>query len=253
MPYLAAYPCRRVPPLFILAQDNHFSACVLLLEHGGDVDGKYEGQTPLFIAAHNGHARICKLLLLWKASVHFRSSHGGATPLYAAALQNHLGVCELLVKHAEARDVWDALFGAAGAGLAAVCRVMLKHGADVNSSFLDCDETAEETALHRAVGEDHADVCRVLIEHGANVNSTDVDGDAPLHYANSVEVARLLIEHGADVNATNNKGQTPLELEAANEDELCNGEHGELHAYLTSVSQPAAKRARHDQCTPARG
>jgi len=244
MPYLTAYQCRRVPPLFILAQNNHHTACASLLEHGEDVDGEYEGQTPLFIAAHNGHARMCELLLLWKASVHARTRYGKATPLYAAALKNHLGVCELLVKHAKARDVWDALFGAAGAGLAAVCRVMLKHGADVNSSFLDCDESAEETALHRAAGEDHADVCRVLIEHGANVNSTDVDGDTPLHYANSVKVARLLVEHGADVNATNDKGQTPLGQEAADEDELCNGEHGELHAYLASVSQPA-KRARH--------
>lgn len=246
MPYLTAYQCRHVPPLFLLAQNNHYDACASLLEHGEDVDGEYDGQTSLFIAAHNGHTRICELLLLWKASVHFRSSHGDATPLYAAALKNHLGVCELLVKHAKAHDIRDALHGAAEAGLAAVCRVMLEHGADVNSTIEDQGEEPHMTALHKAARENHTDVCRLLIEHGANVNSTDVDLDTPLHWANSIEVARLLIEHGADVNATNDKGQTPLELELAEADELCD----ELIAYLASVSQPA-KRARLD--TPARG
>jgi ankyrin repeat protein len=62
-----------------------------------------------------------------------------------------------------------------------------------------------------------ADVVRLLLEHGANVNSRDREGETALHYAARTKewgVVRSLVLAGADTQATNARGKRPCDLMA---------------------------------------
>jgi len=88
---------------------------------------------------------------------------------------------------------------------------LLAAGAEVNTASR---ESMKVTPLHSAAAARQAAIARVLIAHGANVNAMQADsGFTPLHEAalnGDLEFARLLIEHGADVNAKMKDGKTPL-------------------------------------------
>ena len=65
----------------------------------------------------------------------------------------------------------------------------------------------------RAGETQHEDVIRMLLAHGANVNTSDFDGWTALHFAvkrNNRAIASILIQAGADVDATTNQGWAPL-------------------------------------------
>lgn len=84
------------------------------------------------------------------------------------------------------------------------------------------------TPLHLAVFGGSADACRLLIRHGADVDAIS-DGDvirvSPLGtatFVRSVDLAKLLLDAGADVNACSDGGFTPLHTAAENNDlDLC--------------------------------
>jgi ankyrin repeat protein len=71
----------------------------------------------------------------------------------------------------------------------------------------------------------NAEMAKVLLEHGAKVNTQDIDGRSALHFAaehtNAVDVIPALIRAGADVNlkldptAKHLSGATPLIVAAA--------------------------------------
>jgi ankyrin repeat protein len=73
--------------------------------------------------------------------------------------------------------------------------LVIEFSPDVNSrSFLD-----DVAALHLASRDGHAEVARVLLEHGADVNSRARDGQTALHRASRIgqaEVVRMLLKHG---------------------------------------------------------
>ena len=78
---------------------------------------------------------------------------------------------------------------------------------------------AEESTLADAAEMGDAALVRVLIEDGADINLTQVDGMTALHwsvYHDDADTARLLVQAGADVNAENRYGIPPLSLAATN-------------------------------------
>lgn len=81
------------------------------------------------------------------------------------------------------------------------------------------------TALHLAVFAQQAEAARVLIDHGADVNTRSVGETArvpPLGtaaFVRSVHMARLLLDAGADVNGRGEGGFTALHSAAQNGDE----------------------------------
>ena len=115
-------------------------------------------------------------------------SHGPALPpLHHAADEGDLAEAEALI--AQGEDVnaidnlgWSALHEAALNNRdAAVCRLLLQHGADATMWNL-----YRETPLHMAAANEHAgilDICRALLEHGASAVAADDQKKTPLDVA----------------------------------------------------------------------
>jgi uncharacterized protein len=89
--------------------------------------------------------------------------------------------------------------------------VLLGAGAEVNVATR---ETMKVTPLHSAAAARQLAIARLLIAHGAKVNSGRAEsGFTPLHEAaanGDIEFAKLLLEHGAWINPKMTDGKTPL-------------------------------------------
>lgn len=106
---------------------------------------------------------------------------------------------------------------AASYGHETIVRLLLEHGAHVNSRT-HCGDTP----LLLAVKDGHESVVRLLLEKGADINSKDRLGCTPLLFAVSDRreaVVKLLLEKGADVDSSDTLHQTPLLLAVKNGDE----------------------------------
>ena len=81
-----------------------------------------------------------------------------------------------------------------------LCRLLLDHGATVNSQMYTLNSTFHlAQPLHLAVQLGFIDVCRLLMERGALINAEMEEGETPLHLAvvqNRDDIARLLLCHG---------------------------------------------------------
>jgi hypothetical protein len=98
-----------------------------------------------------------------------------------------------------------------------------------DGAILDLAEL--NSALFIAVEFAHPEIVRLLLSHGADVNTRDEVGTTPLHLAIDVEVehskylydvegieapattelSQILLEHGADTSAKTERGETPLQ------------------------------------------
>jgi ankyrin repeat protein len=201
--------------------------------------------TPLHISAIAGNARMVQLLLNAGAEVNAKGSYG-LTPLSLAAISNDAATVEMLLKcgaDVKSRDEsGTALHHAIIAGSVDAARVLLSHGADINTGdnegttplhdavlkgdvrmtdFLlsngadpNVPDENGSTALRYAYHDDAAfEVARRLMSHGLRVNLRDKTGATMLHWValrGNAAVARLLLDNGAEVNALDKKGIAPL-------------------------------------------
>ncbi len=168
-----------------------------------------------------GRTQECEQLLLRGASVRFRKLEGSGCDyaLHSAAYYGFIDICELLLNHgADVNDEKDppynltALNLAAGCGRTEVCEFLINRGAKVNRF----------APLFDAARFGFFDTCVLLLKYGADVNSTDKrnfeNGDGywtALHTATFYDkhkVCKLLLENGADDGIPNRKGETAADF-----------------------------------------
>lgn len=74
-------------------------------------------------------------------------------------------------------------------------------GAPLIGAKLDCEDEHKHTPLSEAACGGHVPICKLLLKHGAAVNSLNDQGRTPLwraSFGGFAEVVALLLEHGAD-------------------------------------------------------
>lgn len=82
-----------------------------------------------------------------------------------------------------------------------------------SASLVDIPDTKDCTPLHFAVASGSVKMARLLLRHGAGVNTPDCDGQTPLIYLaelctppSNIAIARLLLIFGADISSQDLKG-----------------------------------------------
>ncbi len=80
-------------------------------------------------------------------------------------------------------------------------KVLLKLGADVNFSYIDCDGGSDGTALFVAVEEQQYVIAKLLLQKGADVLARK-QGLPILHFVRDLEMTQLLVNNHADVMST---------------------------------------------------
>lgn len=197
---------------YMVVPDNVASAR-LLLEHGAWADAAGSETTPLMAASSR---RMMRLLLAHGAKLETRNKEG-FTALLGSAQNDEAAKVRFLLAHgariSAARAGQTALYYAVERGRVDAARVLLEHGAPVNTA-----DRYGSTPLRHAIETDNVEAVHLLLEHGAQV-STKPDAKPLLLSSLSMpddgpETTRLLLKCGANVNQADKAGRTPLMLAA---------------------------------------
>jgi ankyrin repeat protein len=212
------------------ARADDAAAVRTLLRAGAraDVANRY-GVTPLALAAANGNAAILDLLIAAGADPNAPSSQAEPV-LMTATRSGSVAAVTCLLRHGadvNAREPWQgetALMWAAGGNHAAIAKLLILHGAELDEQSAVPDFPRRQagltvlprgrwTPLMYAARQGAVDAARTLAEAGANLDLTDPDGTTALvlaiinvHY----DTAAVLIEAGADPNIADETGMAAL-------------------------------------------
>ena len=163
--HVNAYGGRFVTPLIAGLARRHFQTAEFFRYKGTDVRVHGQiGRTPLHSAAWYGDFEMVRVLLNYRADVNARSD-GGWTPIHHVS-QGHQ----------------DTVIPNVYQSLGDVARLLLEHGADVNTQISDGSGT---TPLHLSTEFNNLEVVRVLLEHGANLDAEDSKGRTPYQIASA--------------------------------------------------------------------
>ena len=174
--------------------------------------GALRPEAPLFIAAEWGISGLTERLIIKQPqAIHFCSTYG--TPLHHSVLVGHIEVARLLLAHgadinSRSADNSNPLHIALQEGHLEIGKWLLNHGADVT-----CQDESGSTPLHLAASQGLHEICQILLERNADVHVHDNERNTPLHFAASeghLAVARILVEHNPEVNFQNDGGSTPF-------------------------------------------
>jgi len=238
-----------VTPLYLACVNGSARMIEALLKAGADANATVtKGETALMTVARTGNVEAAKVLLAHGADVNAKEEWRGQTALMWAVAESHPEMAQELIAHgadvnarqdtwhwerqvtSEPREKWLPLGGqtpllfAARQGCVECGRVLLKAGADINTT-----DPNNISPMVMALINGHYDFAAFLIEQGADVNLADETGRTPLYAAvddhtmpesnlpapreidnnlTSIDVIRMLLAHGGDVNARLKK-QTP--------------------------------------------
>ena len=204
-----------------------------LIKAGANVNAANRyGVTPIVLACESGSAAVVEHLL--KAGVNPNATSSlGETALHTCAHTGNVEAAKALLTRGakvDAGDSWRGqtpLMWAAAQGHAAMVRVLVEAGADVNTRSTvvtwERQRTAEPrdkwlppggfTALLLAARAGCVDCVNVLVKSGANINEIDPESHTALVLAlmnGEFDVAGALIDAGIDINVADNVGRTAL-------------------------------------------
>lgn len=241
--------------VFNAARDGKLRRLKVFLDHRPKeevnklVTARTNGATPLVLSCRNGHHEVvqylvdrCEANVEQAGSVTFDGETiEGAPPLWCAAAAGHLEIVKLLVKsganvNSTTKTNSTPLRAACFDGHYEIVKYLVEHNADIEVA-----NRHGHTCLMIACYKGHFKIARYLIEIGADVNRKSVKGNTALHdcaESGSLEIMKLLIQSGAriDVDAY---GMTPL---------LAASVTGHLHIveHLTGQRDMVGKQERID-------
>ena len=177
-------------PVLLAARVGRVEILEYLINNGGDLSACPDGLNALHTAVSFGDDEIAKamteILVLKGMDVNAKSNDyklGDETPLHIAARCGNLKTADLL----------------------------LKHGANVNTSLIR--KYYAYTPLILASKGKYDKVVNLLIQNGADINAQDSRLRTPLHYAvmnNDTAVVDILLTNGADLAIKDYNGWTPV-------------------------------------------
>lgn len=212
--------------VFNAARDGKLRRLKVFLDHRPKeevcklVTARTNGATPLVLSCRNGHHEVvqylvdrCEANVEQAGSVTFDGETiEGAPPLWCAAAAGHLEIVKLLVKsganvNSTTKTNSTPLRAACFDGHYEIVKYLVEHNADIEVA-----NRHGHTCLMIACYKGHFKIARYLIDIGADVNRKSVKGNTALHdcaESGSLEIMKLLINSGAriDVDAY---GMTPL-------------------------------------------
>lgn len=180
----------------------------------------------VYTAARDGKLRRLKVFLEHRAREEVlmlvSAKTNNATPLVMACRFGHFDVAEYLIERCNAdieqpgAVVFDGetiegappLWCAAAAGHLPVVRLLVRHGAKVNSTT-----KTNSTPLRAACFDGHFDIVKFLVEHKADIEVANRHGHTCLMivcYKGHLRIAKYLLSLNADVNRKSVKGNTAL-------------------------------------------
>lgn len=166
------------------------------------------GLSAVLVAAYYNEPQIAQLLVQRGAELTiFEAATVGALDRVEGWI-----VAQPELINAYAPDGFQPIGLAAFFGHLPVVELLLRVGAEVDAPS---QNPMHVRPLHSAIANRRTAIAKLLIEHGADVNSVQADDFTPLHEAAQnglLEITQLLLERGAHVNARLSNGKTPLAL-----------------------------------------
>uniref|UniRef100_UPI00398F0298 ankyrin repeat and SOCS box protein 15-like isoform X5 n=1 Tax=Pristiophorus japonicus TaxID=55135 RepID=UPI00398F0298 len=165
-------------PIHRAAQEGHYLALKLLILVTRKSAIKKTGINPIHSAADSGSAQCLELLIesgfdvnaLLDEEIAESYNDKRRTALFIAVSNNDVACTELLLRGGALpnRDPLSCLLVAVRAGNHELVRLLLHHGANVNSYFMLINDTHFPTAIQYAVNDEM--MLRLLLNHGYNVS-----------------------------------------------------------------------------------
>ncbi|MDQ7817810.1 MAG: ankyrin repeat domain-containing protein [Melioribacteraceae bacterium] len=189
----------------------------LLLKHGADMNAMaIVGGTALTISITSGNIGFVKALIENGVDVNYRHQYHTPAIFYAVSSIHRNEILKILLENgANANDrnsdSMTPLMLTAMTNNLEGCKILLAHGADVNTQREK--KLGGEAPLFYAVQSGYFDIVKLLCENGANVKIKKTDGTSPIHstvHNMTPEIIKYLKEKGADINAKDNDGNTAL-------------------------------------------
>ncbi len=149
-------------------------------------------------------------------------ARGAPLDLFEACAAGRLEVVRRLVDQDPARvnawapDGFQPLGLACFFGHAEIAKLLLEHGAEVNSPSRN---PLKVQPLNSAAAAQNLEIARLLLNHGADPNARQGEDFTPLHAAGQngqVEMIRLLLERGANPRSASADGKTAYDLAVEN-------------------------------------
>ncbi len=204
--------------LFTAIENDDVEMVRLLVEAGADVNAAegFGGNTPLHEAVEKGDAEIVKILVAAGADVN-AEGFMSRTPLSLATEEGATEIMQILLgpgldagtstdgedkEAASAPSIGSgALFTAIENGNAALVRLLVEAGADVNAA----EGFGGNTPLHEAVENGDAEIVKILVAAGADVEAEGFMSRTPLSLAaeeGATEIMQILLGPGPDAGTS---------------------------------------------------